>query len=93
MGTEQKPSEHWDREQWAPDAPETPLEEGGEVWNRRQMEVDNTGTPREGEGREGLPPDLGGVPETEAADVEHISGRGKPSGESHWDRVDDTSRG
>jgi hypothetical protein len=93
MGTKQTPGEHWDREQWAPDAPEKPLDEGGEVWNRRQMEVDNTGTPREGEGREGNPPDLANVPETEQADMDHISGRGMPSGESHWERTEDKHAG
>lgn len=92
MGTKETPREHWDGEQVAPDGPDEPLDEGGEVWNRRQMEFDNTGTEREGTGREAFPPDLGDVPETESADMEHISGRGNPSGESHWDRVDDTSR-
>jgi hypothetical protein len=92
MGTK-TPNEHWDREQWAPDAPEAPLEEGGEVWNRHQMEFDNTGTPHEGDGREAYPPDPANVPDTEQADMEHISGRGKPSGESHWGRVDDSSKG
>ena len=60
------------------------------MWNRRQLEFDNTGTPREGEGREAHPPDLADVPETEQADMEHVSGRGMPSGESHWQRVDRT---
>ena len=89
MDRTQKPGEHWDREQWAPDAPEDVVEKGGEVWNRRQMELDNSGTPREGQGREAYPPNLTDVPETEAADMEHVSGRGMPSGESHWERSED----
>lgn len=93
MGTKQTPGEHWDREQVAPDAPDDRGDEGGAVWNRREMEFDNTGTSREGEGREALPPDLADVPETESADMENISGRGQPSGESHWDRVDDDKTG
>lgn len=93
MGTKQTPDERWDREQWANDAPDEARDEGGAVWNRRQMEVDNTGTPREGTGREANPADLAGVAETESADTEHISGRGQPSGESHWDRTEDSNAG
>lgn len=81
--------EHWDREEMARDTPGVPEDEQeGEVWNRRQMEFDNTGTPREGEGREALPPDPGAVPDPGTPDMEHISGRGMPSGESHWGRTD-----
>jgi len=91
MGTKQE-SEHWDRHEWAPDDAARETTKDAEVWNRRQVEVDNTGTGREGEGRESFPPDMARVPDDESADQEHISGRGMPSGESHWQRVDDTKR-
>ena len=51
------------------------------------MEFDNTGTEREGTGRESTGDVLTGTG-PESADMESISGRGKPSGESHWERVE-----
>lgn len=80
---------HWDRDQVERDVDGLPAADQGEVWNRQQMEFDNTGTDREGTGREAMPDDLTGT-DTETADMEHISGRGMPSGESHFERNDPT---
>ena len=78
---------NWNREQWSPDNPGANVSEADEVWNKDQMEFDNTGTEREGTGRESTGDVLTGTG-PESADMESISGRGKPSGESHWERVE-----
>jgi hypothetical protein len=91
MDREQTTDQHWDRDQVTPDNPGPDATDDDQVWNRHQMDADDTGTEREGLGREGV--DL--VTATEAdegtADMDAISGRGKPSGESHWERTDRSS--
>jgi hypothetical protein len=81
----------WDREQLEPDNPGPDTTDQDQVWNRHEMEVDNTGTEREGLGREAV--DLGTASEADegTADMDSISGRGKPSGESHWERTEKSS--
>jgi hypothetical protein len=90
MDRDRTQPEHWDREQVERDVDGLPAADQGDVWNRQQMEFDNTGTDREGTGREAMPDDLTGTTDTETADMEHISGRGMPSGESHFERNDPT---
>ena len=74
--------DHWDREQWAKDNTETDVakDQSTRVWNRQQVEPDDypSDTPSE-------------HAETEAVDDDAgpLSGRGAPSGEQHWDRVDE----
>jgi hypothetical protein len=85
MGTKQNPGEHWDREQMERDTEGAPPKgtPQAEVWNRHQMEIDDPGD------------DPAAVRRTDVDDqapAGGLSGRGQPSGESHWDRVDDTSR-
>jgi hypothetical protein len=86
MGTKQTPGEHWDREQMARDTEGEPPEgtPQGDVWNRNQMEIDDAGEEADAVQRT----DLG-----DEAPVGGLSGRGQPSGESHWDRVDDDETG
>lgn len=81
--TEQRtPGQHWDRDQVERDTDGKPEGEQGEVWNRHQMETDDTGTDRVG----------GGIDERESGvdepAVGGLSGRGQPSGESHFERND-----
>jgi hypothetical protein len=90
MDRKDTPSQHWDREQWAPDNPGPDATDQDATWNRQQMEVDNTGTEREGLGREGVDLDTANDVDEGTADMDAISGRGKPSGESHWGRTDRT---
>lgn len=89
MTQRQTPDGHWDRDQVErdTDGPPADVPETDEVWNRQQMEFDNTGTEREGTGREALPDDLTGT-DTGTADMDHVSGRGMPSGEGHFERND-----
>jgi hypothetical protein len=86
MGTKQTPGEHWDSEQIARDTEGAPPEgtPQGEVWNRHQMDIDDPGDD---------PDALTRTEVDEEPDAGGLSGKGQPSGESHWDRVDDTSRG
>ena len=84
---ELSPDEHWNREQVERDTAGADATDTDDVWNRQQMEFDNTGTEREGTGREAQAGDLAAT-DAGSADMEHISGRGMPSGESHWDRVE-----
>ena len=82
MGTKQTPGEHWDGEQVSRDTPGAPPEgtPQDEVWNRHQMETDDTGH------------DTDATDRTDVADepaVGGLSGGGQPSGESHWQRVED----
>ena len=87
---------HWDRDQverdvdGVPAADSVPAADQGDVWNRQQMEFDNTGTEREGTGREAMPDNVAGTTDPGTADMDHISGRGMPSGESHFERNDPT---
>lgn len=90
MDRNDTPNQNWDREQWAPDNPGPDATDQDATWNRQQMEVDNTGTEREGLGREAVDLDTANVLDEGTADMDSISGRGKPSGESHWERTDRT---
>ena len=90
MERDRTQDEHWDRDQVERDVDNLPASDQGEVWNRQQMEFDNSGTDREGTGREAQPDDLTGTTDTGTADMEHISGRGMPSGEGHFERNDPT---
>jgi hypothetical protein len=89
MTQQEKPGQHWDRDQVERDNPGADATETDEVWNRQQMEFDNTGTDREGTGREALPEDLTRT-DAGTADMDHVSGRGMPSGEGHFERNDPT---
>lgn len=82
MTEERSPGEDWDRSQWpeegtAPDAPPAA------TWDREQMETDDDddaeGPRRSSDARD---PEL-------ANDSGGLSGGGHPSGESHWERVDE----
>lgn len=79
MSDERRSTEHWDRSQRPdegtdPEAPATP------VWDREQMEIDDTGEgERSGDPRE---PAL-------ADDAGPLTGGGHPPGEGHWERVDE----
>jgi hypothetical protein len=92
MDRDRTQDEHWDRDQVQRDVDdEVPAADQGEVWNRQQMEFDNSGTEREGTGREAMPDDVTGTTDTGTADMDHISGRGMPSGgEGHFERNDPT---
>ena len=82
MDREQTPGQHWDGEEMTRDtAGVTEDKPQGEVWNRHQMETDDT----EGDSKTET------VPATtldEATDAGGLSGHGQPSGESHWERVE-----
>lgn len=81
------PGQHWDRDQMERDTDGVPAGEQGDVWNRHQMEFDDTGTDRTlgttadakvaGDADALSDPDAGG-----------LSGHGRPSGESHFERND-----
>lgn len=83
MGTKDTRGEHWDREQMARDTEGAPPEgtPQDEVWNRHQMDFDDPGDDPNAIHRRDPDDELpaGG-----------LSGRGQPSGESHWSRVDKT---
>jgi hypothetical protein len=79
MTDERTPGEEWDRSQWpeegtAPDAPPA------ETWDRQQMETDDEA--ETGDAAEPRDPER-------ADDSGPLTGGGHPSGESHWERVDD----
>lgn len=75
-GSEQQP--HWDREQWAKDEPvDKSSPEKDKTWNRHDWASDEQPTPGDGEGGTGHSPGETGP-----------TGRGMPSGEGHWERVD-----
>ena len=85
----------WDRDQWAPDRDdEVPEGEHKATWNRHQWASDQAGTSPDTIGGAGVDGTVTGATETaneldeETADMHGISGRGKPSGESHWERND-----
>ena len=86
MGTKQTPGEHWDGEQVARDTEGAPPEgtPQDDVWNRHQMKIDDMGADTD-------PSNMPLVDDEPPAGG--LSGHGQPSGESHWDRVDDTSKG
>jgi hypothetical protein len=84
---ETTPGQHWDREQVERDTEGVPAGEQADVWNRHQMEFDETGTEGEGPTRAGTDEaDPTRVVDEEA--VGGLSGGGQPSGESHFDRND-----
>ena len=90
MERKKTPGQHWDREQVERDTEGPPAGEQDEVWNRHQMEIDNTGTDAERvtgthAGRD-VDADLPGDMDDPA--VGGLSGGGQPSGESHWERTD-----
>lgn len=87
MDRKETPGQHWDREQVSRDTAGSPAGEQGEVWNRHQMEIDDTGTDADAVRRTDLDDTVAG-PDTGTPDMSGISGRGQPSGESHWDRVE-----
>ena len=72
---ERGPNEDWDRSQ-VPEEGTSPDAPPAETWNRTQMEPNGSDgdDPRD--------------PET-ADDSGPLSGGGRPSGESHWERVDE----
>jgi hypothetical protein len=78
MSDEREQREHWDRSQWAEEgkAPDAPA---GKTWDKSQMEVDDEGD------------DAGATDRVPVAseDPGGLSGGGQPSGESHWERVED----
>jgi hypothetical protein len=85
MGHEQTPGEHWDGTQMERDTEGEP--EGkpqGEVWNRHQMETDDTGIDKEA---------MDPTRVDETTEAGGLSGHGQPSGESHWQRVEDKPAG
>ena len=85
MGTKQTPGEHWDGEQMERDTAGVPVgKPQDDVWNRHQMKIDDTGSDTD-------PSHMPLVDDEPPAGG--LSGHGKPDGESHWDRVDDTSKG
>jgi hypothetical protein len=85
---------NWKREQWASDE----VADEGEhkpTWNRHQWASDNPGTSGDTIGVANADADLDGSTslndrDAGTADMEHISGRGKASGESHFERNDPT---
>ena len=82
MDRTQPQGEHWDRDQMERDTEGTPVgKPQGDVWNRHQMDIDDTGTETEA------------ALERPAIDEDTpaggLSGHGQPSGESHWERVED----
>jgi hypothetical protein len=82
-----KPTERWQREQWASDDDAKTDTEHKPTWDRHHWASDNPGTSPDTIGGTGADPDRGD--RVESADMDHISGRGMPSGESHWERVED----
>ena len=74
--------DRWNREEWAQDNRETEHhdEESTPVWNRHQVEPDEYASD-ESAGQE---------PADTEDDSGPLSGHGKPSGEQHWDRVDES---
>jgi hypothetical protein len=83
---ETTPGQHWDREQVERDTEGVPPGEQGDVWNRHQMETDETGTEREGMTR--VDPDEHDPTRVDDPAVGGLSGHGQPSGESHFERND-----
>ena len=85
MGRTQTPGPHWDRDQMERDTEGAPVDKPqGDVWNRHQMETDDTGA------------DNATVSPTEVDEGTQaggLSGHGQPSGESHWERVEDEPPG
>jgi hypothetical protein len=85
--------ETWEREQWASDTDAPTEGEHKETWNRHQWASDNPGTSGDtiGVANEATDasPSLNDLDEG-TADMHGISGRGKPSGESHFERNDPT---
>lgn len=87
------PDEKWRRDQWAADA-NAPLEgEPKETWNRHQWASDNPGTSGDEIGVDNA--DIArddsvtlNEVDTGTPDMTSISGRGKPDGESHFERND-----
>lgn len=73
---------HWDRDQWAEDdGKRDPKEPQAETWQRGQVRPDLEG---DAELTAPTEPDRAG-----AADAGDLSGRGQPSGESHFDRTEE----
>lgn len=86
MDRKQTPGEHWDREQMERDTTGVPEDvPQAEVWNRHQMETDDGSSAVDAE-------TLDQTDEDDALAAGGLSGRGQPSGESHWDRVDHGDR-
>ena len=83
MDRNETPCKHWDRDQVERDTDGVPAGEQGEVWNRHQMETDDTGVDRLDS-----TPTLSGEVEDPAAGG--LSGHGQPAGESHFERNDPT---
>jgi hypothetical protein len=80
MSDERRSGEDWDRSQWpaegsAPDAPPAA------TWDREQMETDDPDDTARG-AEETRDPAV-------ADDAGPLSGGGTPSGEGHWERVDE----
>jgi hypothetical protein len=76
MSDERGPNSEWDCSQW-PEEGTSPDAPAAETWDREQMEPD--------------PPvddDSDRDPAT-ADDSGPLTGGGQPSGESHWERVDE----
>jgi hypothetical protein len=76
MSEERGPHEEWDRSQW-PEEGTSPDAPAAETWDRDQMKID----PPADDDAERDP--------ASAADSGGLSGGGQPSGESHWERVDE----
>ncbi len=88
-----KQNESWQREQWASEDDATTETGQKPTWDRHQWASDNPGTSPDTIGGTGADDVVGTTDVSrndldESADMDHISGRGKPSGESHWERVD-----
>jgi hypothetical protein len=70
---------HWDREQVAPDGGSEPKEPQGKTWERHEWASDTA---------PGNPEDAEDERATEGPGAAGPTGKGMPSGESHWQRVD-----
>jgi hypothetical protein len=82
MDREKTPGEHWDGTQMERDTEGEPPDgtPQGEVWNRHQMETDDTGVDTE---------DVEPTRVDDDTSAGGLSGHGQPSGESHWARTED----
>jgi hypothetical protein len=87
MERKDTPGQHWDRQQVERDTGGSPAGEQGDVWNRHQMETDDTGTDRDATTRANPDEHETGVDDAAAGG---LSGQGQPSGESHFERNDPT---